>query len=234
MSCLIFFILYYTTQITVVHAGGATKSAQFEKVTTPNLSLHPRASYTGLSLVSCARRCQSSVKKRGYFTHNAAQKTCACGVTLLPTPLAHGESLYAPKCNEPGYSLHVLTSARICVKFVSSGIRYDKAEAKCAKDDSAVLFMPDSEEKLEAMEYIIPSGYAANAFIGLDDRDQEGVYRWADGRLVTDELMNSLFSFLSSDNKGSEDCTRFRKNVGRTEAIDCGDRKQYICEIAIE
>ena len=229
LPSLIFFILYTTSQTRVVQ-GGATKSVLFEKVSSTNQSLQALTSYTDKSRLSCASLCLSSVKKRGYFTHNPAQQTCACGVTLLQTPLAPGESLYAPKCDVPGYTQHVLGSARLCLKFVNKKVDFSTAKSTCAKDGSAYLFMADSQEKLDLAKLLGPGD--VQIWVGMDDIEKEGVFRWVDGRLVTDRQMD-LFS-VGEPSGGGEDCAATFAALSKLNDRFCQLPAKFICEIPTE
>ena len=230
MSFIITFILCTPSQKAVVQ-GGATKSVMFEKVSSTNQRLKALASYTGLSVLTCASRCLSSVKRRGYFTHNAAQQTCACGLTLLPSPLAPGDSLYEPKCDQPGYSLHVLSSARVCVKYVDNKVSFPSAETACAQDGSAYVFMADNQEKIDLIRLLKPSG---SVWIGLDDRKEEGVFRWSDGRVATGEQMKMFRANEPDDYYPGEDCVQVANSLRIFFDVQCESQRFYICEIPTE
>ena len=228
-----FLILCSACEIQFVESG-VTKCAAWEKVSSTNQRLDPRDIYTEMSLMTCARQCHTTVKRRGYFTHNSAQQTCACGVTLMPTPRTPGDSLYAPKCDEPGYSLHVLRSARVCVKYVNNEVNYAAAEAACLRDGAAYVFMIDSQEKIDLVRQIEPT---EKLWVGLTDREEEGVYRWADGRLVNMETLRHLYK-PGTPNDGEDvdflkDCTNIM-NTNVFNDIFCTHVRRYFCEIAIE
>ena len=223
-------ILFTTSQMKVVESG-ATKCAAWEKVSSANQSLDAREMYTGMSLMTCARQCHTTVKRRGYFTHNSAQQTCACGVTLMPTPRSPGDSLYAPKCDEPGYSLHVLRSARVCVKYVNNEVNYAAAEAACLRDGAAYVFMIDSQEKIDLVRQIEPT---EKLWVGLTDREEERVYRWADGSLVNLEPLRHLYQpGAPNDFRGAEDCTNVM-STNEFNDLPCGKLRRYFCEIPVE
>ena len=172
------------------------------------------------------------MKKRGYFTHNPAQQTCACGVTLLPSPLPPGYYLYEPKCNEPGYSIHVLVSARVCVKYVDNKVNFAAAEAACLRDGAAYVFMTDSKEKIDLVRQFDSN----NVWVGLTDREEEGVYRWADGRPVTTGH-RGLYSYGEPNNyyaEPGEDCTIVYNYDDKLNDYRCSKSLTYVCEIAIE
>ena len=227
---LVLHILNTASQKTAAQGRGATKSATFEKLSSSSgLSLQVVTSYTGVSRLSCASRCLSSVKRRGYFTHNAAQQTCACGVNLLASPLPTGESLYAPKCDQPGYQLYVRGSARVCVKKVNSRVNYETAKDACWSDGEAYLYMPDTEDKRDLLDDIKYS----QVWVGMDDIEEEGVLRFNDGRLVPKDID---IAFIN-DNTDGVDCVLVRMDYfGGSEYSIITDTRMvyYICEIAIE
>lgn len=226
LASLIFLILY--SQATVVQ-GGATKCVLYEKVSSTNQSLVPMTSYTEMSRSTCATQCLRSVTERGYFTHNSAQLTCTCGLTLLPSALPPGDHLYEPKCNEPGYSLHVLASARVCVKYVNNQVSFAAAEAACLKD-GALVFMADTQEKIALIRQLEPTEHV---WVGVTDRETEGEYRWVDGRPTTTEQMDSLYYYTEPNDFGGEDCTCVYQHRSSLYDVPCSRDYRFVCELAI-
>ena len=150
---------------------------------------------------------------------------------MLPTPLTPGEFLYAPKCDQPGYSLHVLGSARVCVKLSHDWADFSTAESTCARDGSAYLFMTDTQEKIDLAKLLVPT---YRVWVGMDDRQEEGVFRWADGRLVTEDEMG-LFKAGQPDNYNSnEHCVATEKIIHLLNDIRCQYLMRFICEIPTE
>ena len=228
---LVLLILYTTHQKTIVQ-GGATGCVTFEKLSpSSGLSLDVVTSCSGVSRRSCASRCQSSVKRQGYFTYNAAQQTCACGVNLLSSPLAQGESLYAPKCDRRGYTLYVRGTACVCVKLVESSASYSMAKSTCWRDGEAYLYMPDTADKRKLIDEIKDTD---TLWLGMDDLEEEGVWRFNDGRQVTQDIIDTL----RDGNKQHTDCVRFYKSSRNGQVYyfinDCTQMDHYICEIPIE
>ena len=229
LSSLVLLILYTTFQKTVVQGRGATKSATFEKLSASSgVSLQVLTSYTDVSRLSCASLCLSSVKRRGYFTHNDAQQTCACGVTLVASPLPSGVSLYAPKCDHPGYQLYVLRPTRVCVKLGERSANYETARDDCWRDGEAYLYMHDTGDKKELIQQI--RGTFDSVWLGLDDLEEEGVWRYNDGRLA-----HGYSNHGSQELQNIFDCLKFKGIVAvYYYMVSCSQIINYICEMPIE
>ena len=79
-------------------------------------------------------------------------------------------------------------------------------------------------------------GPTNRVWVGVTDREKEGLYRWADGRVVTTEQMGLYSPGGPNDGGSGEDCTMIRStNTGeKLNDTPCDGLINYICEIAIE
>ena len=92
--------------------------------------------------------------------------------------------------------------------------------------------MTHSQEKLDLARSLKPTGFI---WIGMDDREEEGVFRWADSRLVSESVMG-MFSTGNPNNYGGEDCVVVTGTTRKATLNDwyCHGETKFICEIPIE
>ena len=126
----------------------------------------------------------------------------------------------------------MLSNACVCIKYVVNRVNFAAAEAACASQGSAKVFMTDSQEKIDLVKQIAPT---ENVWVGLTDREQEGVYKWVDGRTTTTEQMALFKHPEPNDMNGAEDCTHiWAGNYNYLNDHQCEKTFSYICEIPIK
>ena len=117
------------------------------------------------------------------------------------------------------------------MKYVDDAVTFETAEAECYSAGNALVFMADSQEKLEIVRQLEPS---ERVWVGLEDRGEEGVYRWVDGRLATAEHMGLYNVNEPNDYGGDEDCTVVKNDITLLNDVPCSIPYRYICEIPMQ
>uniref|UniRef100_I3KV81 C-type lectin domain-containing protein n=1 Tax=Oreochromis niloticus TaxID=8128 RepID=I3KV81_ORENI len=100
---------------------------------------------------------------------------------------------------------------------------WDAARKDC-RDRGADLVVIDSPEEQTLLSMIT----IKNAWIGLNDKEQEGTWKWVDGTPLT--LM--YWATTQPDNGGKQDCVYVRKDERRSwdDGWCLTDYRQWICE----
>ncbi|CAI5655383.1 unnamed protein product [Oreochromis niloticus] len=100
---------------------------------------------------------------------------------------------------------------------------WDAARKDC-RDRGADLVVIDSPEEQTLLSMIT----IKNAWIGLNDKEQEGTWKWVDGTPLT--LM--YWATTQPDNGGKQDCAYVRKDERRYwgDGWCLTDNRQWICE----
>ena len=66
--------------------------------------------------------------------------------------------------------------------------------------------MPDTDDKRELIHQI--SGTSKIVWLGMDDLEEEGVWRFNDGRVVTQEMEHDIIINERHPNTDANDCVR--------------------------
>ena len=66
-----------------------------------------------------------------------------------------------------------------------------------------------------------------NAWIGLNDRDNEHTFVWSDGSPV---LVVSWWRFQPNDFDGQQNCVYINRQQGRWNDLSCGSRYPSVCK----
>ena len=64
-------------------------------------------------------------------------------------------------------------------------------------------------------------------WIGLNDANMEGTFRWPDGNHVTYAKWSSN---LPDNNNGGQDCVRMTVDNGAWDKTSCGKQLPFVCE----
>ncbi|XP_006825856.1 C-type lectin BfL-2-like [Saccoglossus kowalevskii] len=76
-------------------------------------------------------------------------------------------------------------------------------------------------------DLIVVTGY----WTGLNDIDEEGVYRWPDGSVLESEDYSRWARNQPNNRKNSQDCVQIWKDAGyKWDDATCTKRKPYVCE----
>ncbi len=106
----------------------------------------------------------------------------------------------------------------------SQGRSWTDARAACEVNGHAFLKVDDAEENAFLVEQL--KTFGGSAWMGLNDREQERKFVWADG---------SEPEFLSwagnePNDAGGEDCAHFWHNNGTWNDQSCSAKLAYVCE----
>uniref|UniRef100_A0A668A4W8 C-type lectin domain-containing protein n=1 Tax=Myripristis murdjan TaxID=586833 RepID=A0A668A4W8_9TELE len=107
--------------------------------------------------------------------------------------------------------------------FVSTESKpWEQARLDC-RDRGADLVIIDSPE-----EQTFISSHKTSVWIGLNDRDNEGTWKWTDGTPMTKSYWNAN----QPDNWGEEDCVHINnfEAVNNWNDLSCGSSLRWICE----
>ncbi|KAH9505377.1 hypothetical protein Btru_058563 [Bulinus truncatus] len=187
--------------------------------------------YPTESVTECAMRCVQEYSTCRAISFEPTNSTCTLGQCVITQPIARNatQTLHQtlqPFCNLTlGFNLHTEGTTSACLWW--SDLRKNAADAKMdCKDKGAILSIFKSLEK-----FTILQKRNERVYIGLDDVEVEGVFRWHDDGSVLD--LNSSYSkqiFLDGElnNMNDQDCVIFYNG----ELLDCqyADLNFYVCE----
>ena len=81
--------------------------------------------------------------------------------------------------------------------------------------------------------YLVRSSFAT-VWIGLNDRDQEHVWRWSSGAPDSVNGYTNWNDREPNDNSGIENCVEIYSATGQWNDLPCRHRHPYICEHSLE
>ena len=215
-------------------------------------SLVVSRTFPARSLVECGLRCTRVNQSVFTYTPSSSLNSCRCGsvssvstatsmTTVAPSSPLYGPvvtSLYvterlAAVCDtSAGYQIYVneTSTVSVCAKIVLGKFNYNQSESACNETSSSRLFVADSVAKLELLRQ--EAGDPSGLWVGMDDREEEGRYVWADGRIVTQLEFDVLFYPGEPNNyRGREDCVCLKQNYVVLNDESCHGMFGYVCEI---
>ncbi|XP_035680160.1 lactose-binding lectin l-2-like [Branchiostoma floridae] len=138
-------------------------------------------------------------------------------------------------CNEPlgftcevqacpvGYSPH----GGFCYKVFEELQTYDGARQVCASDSGTLAIIKD----LVTNDFLVGLTTEGGAFyIGLNDMNAEGQFRWEDGTVYDNGTDFSNWAQGEPNNSGEQDCIKISPG-GRWGDVECGIIRKFICQI---
>ncbi|XP_078607411.1 polycystin-1-like protein 2 isoform X2 [Branchiostoma floridae x Branchiostoma japonicum] len=138
-------------------------------------------------------------------------------------------------CNEPlgftcevqacpvGYSPH----GGFCYKVFEELQTYDGARQVCAADSGTLAIIKD----LVTNDFLVGLTTEGGAFyIGLNDLNAEGQFRWEDGTMYDNGTDFSNWAQGEPNNSGDQDCIKISPG-GRWGDVECGVIRKFICQI---
>jgi hypothetical protein len=108
---------------------------------------------------------------------------------------------------------------------VAQAASFEDAEDACAADEAYLVVIEDQAENVWVRG--LQNG---EQWIGLDDRDDEGDYQWANGVDLERGVDYENWATGEPNNSwGAEDCVEMLDD-GRWNDSDCDDSLRYVCE----
>ncbi|XP_077864342.1 polycystin-1-like protein 2 [Saccoglossus kowalevskii] len=119
-----------------------------------------------------------------------------------------------------------------CLEFVTHEKRFGDAELYCADLGGHLIFVTDQETQ----EFVVNAATNVQAefdewWIGLTDRETEGVFRWLDGS----ELVYEYFQDNEPNSRGAQnkDCVLVQKHDEyKWNDLSCNTKSRFICQYA--
>ncbi|KAH9496401.1 hypothetical protein Btru_012528 [Bulinus truncatus] len=176
--------------------GLAFRGGSFSKVDNPNITLWSSPTtlttyYLAESVTDCAMRCIEQNNTCGAISYEPGNSNCILGECGIVQSVARSSSvdLYnttPPLCNStPGFNIETNGTTLACLWWSSTHTNFTNAMGYC-KAKGSVMASFKTWEKFRMLKN------NTEYYIGLDDMEVEGVFRWHDDRSVLD--MNSSYS----------------------------------------
>ncbi|KAH9500441.1 Low affinity immunoglobulin epsilon Fc receptor [Bulinus truncatus] len=203
-----------------------------------NVALIPSgATQTAPSVVACAALCARKVMTCYSFMYNETSRQCTPGLRLINSDTrldtnVLGNLYYIPgtycDTTKANYVLNTNGTVSTCILMVRTLNYYGPAKNSCRDLGGNLYTMKVPEKFFLALDSVkkAPDDY----WIGLDDLDVEGVYRWADDNSVFNNSWN-LFAYGTPNQIGDEDCIQIRPYFEYLNDYFCQTWHPYICEI---
>lgn len=103
-------------------------------------------------------------------------------------------------------------------------VSFGAAADACDDDEAYLVVIEDAAE-----DTWIRGLQGGNQWIGLDDREDEGVYRWANGVILQRGVDYENWNTTEPNNFFGEDCIEMRGD-GRWNDETCDATRRYVCE----
>jgi len=149
---------------------------------------------------------------------------CATTSTLVDLPYQKNYWGYCKACPE---GFKTSPSVNVCYRYFDKLATKTEAMEKCAEIDS-VLAMPKSKEETDFLMQVRPADY--RSWIGMNDEEIEGTFKWGDGSKVDAGWTNWDGGEPNSYGNG-EDCVQAIEN-GKWNDISCSEPLVYICQVS--
>ena len=110
--------------------------------------------------------------------------------------------------------------------------RWTRARSECARRGGRLAVLETADENLEVGQ-LVERFIDAAFYLGISDRDEEGVWRWIDGSLLSYE---PWADGEPNDAGGGEDCvhSNWSHGTGAWNDIRCGAAQPFLCEFPPE
>ncbi|ESO85123.1 hypothetical protein LOTGIDRAFT_131080, partial [Lottia gigantea] len=120
---------------------------------------------------------------------------------------------------------HWIRGGHFCYLFANnSETTWSQARSVCQKGGGDLLKQDTADKKYWISQQIIPSrGY----WTGLNDRDTEGDYKWADGTKLNTQFIQ--WDKEPNSNVEEADCGLIARD-GTFDDVSCSQKQGYICE----
>ncbi|XP_055901599.1 CD209 antigen-like protein 2 [Biomphalaria glabrata] len=192
--------------------------------------------YQATSVSACATLCSKYVQDCYSFTYNRKSKLCTPGSRLISSATLFNSTLgrlyYVPGkyCDTSKVNFTIATNGSVSTCLWLSDIlaTYNDSLYKC-QDLGSNLFTIKVPEKLNILLNAVKT-FNVEYWIGLNDRDQEGVFRWVDDGSVWTKSF-PLFAPYQPDNMLGEDCIQYHPIFYPINDYLCSHESRFICEM---
>ena len=213
------------------------------------------STFTKSSTLSCSAKCVS-LDQGSYFGYNKDARHCSCGTSLVAGSVDASLKLYrhedasselaiarcpSSACSSAGYTCYDLTASSVCISKQAGPASFDVAKQHCETfgGSNGRLYVPDTIEKINQLVTVLfVANTNTNAWVGLDEIDNEGTWVWADGRVLT-QADESFFGPGELSDSGDHDCGTAFCDIDDGALVylkveGCNSQRQYICEIPLD
>ncbi|CAH1231054.1 BCAN [Branchiostoma lanceolatum] len=118
-----------------------------------------------------------------------------------------------------------------CFKAFSKAVTYSEAEATCAAEGGIVAPTKTEEHQRLIRKLVYSVKPLANFWIGLDDRREEGVWRWSDGTVLRAEDFQTWVPGEPNNYQGTQHCGRYWASMEQWDDVVCYVRYLFVCQI---
>jgi hypothetical protein len=116
----------------------------------------------------------------------------------------------------------------------NAGLNWEDAQAYCVSQGGALVKIDNADENNEVAQLINQEG---STWIGANDRETEGDFRWTDGSQVTGENAHWQGG-QPNDAEENEDCAVLHSGAGDWNDVECaltgfddGHEMTFVCEL---
>ncbi|XP_055895531.1 perlucin-like [Biomphalaria glabrata] len=189
---------------------------------------YSRKAFEATSPLDCARKCQ--LQKCASFSFS--NHVCSIGqCNSTNATLGLSQEIYVSCFSSDGFTFIPFGSVSACV-WVSTNITdYITARDDCRSKDGHLYTL----KTMDKLKWLQTYYNRTKIWIGLNDIDVEGTYRWEDDYTVCSQSwMKQIFAPGEPNNRKSspngEDCIHFYQNVPLLNDANCLTNYTYICE----
>ncbi|CAL1536388.1 unnamed protein product [Lymnaea stagnalis] len=183
----------------------------------------------------CAANCRIRFSSEcRSFMYNNVTRLCTPANDLVPgrpgPTVTEGDLYLCDNCQPyPKFVGYENGSTKVAYMYDDDFLTYADATTACNRTNSH-LFVPDTLEKVRLFYTIIDASYYT--WIGLDDRNAEGKFVWANtGFEIVPRLKNLTFASGQPDNNlDSEDCVHHQPGATGFNDGNCSAVMRFVCE----
>ncbi|XP_055901610.1 uncharacterized protein LOC129928996 [Biomphalaria glabrata] len=186
----------------------------------------------------CLMQCQALNGECNSILFNTDTRQCSLGSKIETTATARDTSTFllyhARACNKTdGFEKFADDMTTACVWISTNSLSYVLAYRDCQYRKSH-LFAPRDVNKFNLFDHVMFS-YNTTLWVGLDDSEEEGVFRLADdGSILNPILYPAMFKTGQPDNgNNSEDFVFYYPGTRRFNDVNARTTARYVCEISI-
>ncbi|KAH9505378.1 C-type lectin domain 4 member E [Bulinus truncatus] len=217
--------------------GSSYRGAVLYKVDNPFTTLWSsnaimKTYYHTESVTECARRCLEEDPTCGAIAFGPDDRTCTLGECYIQQPVTISESIdrFQTQIQElcsstPGFSMETNGHTSACLWWSDTTLNFTDAMIDC-KAKRFILATFKTWEKFQIL-----AQKPIEIYIGLDDMEVEGVYRWHDDGSVLDMTYREQIFMAEEPNNlnNNEDCIAYDDVTGLND-ISCSTEYRYVCE----